>query len=171
MAALLTPRHLGLAGVLLCFFAMASALYLQHFGGLDPCPLCTFQRVGYVSAGIVFLMGALHNPGMIGRRIYAGIAGLCALYGASVAGRHIWLQNLPADKVPECGPGLDYMLDVFPMKDVLSMVFSGSGECAEIDWTFIGITLPELAFAGFAALIITAIAWAFWPTPETSSTQ
>lgn len=171
MAALLTPRHLGLAGVLLCFFAMASALYLQHFGGLDPCPLCTFQRVGYVSAGIVFLMGALHNPGMIGRRIYAGIAGLCALYGASVAGRHIWLQNLPADKVPECGPGLDYMLDVFPMKDVLSMVFSGSGECAEIDWTFIGITLPELAFTGFAALIITAIAWAFWPTPETSSTQ
>jgi len=166
MMAFLTPRRLGLAGFLMCVFAMASALYLQHFGGLDPCPLCTFQRVGYVGAGLFFLMGALHNPGRVGRRIYAALAGVCAIYGAAVAGRHIWLQNLPADQVPECGPGLDYMLDVFPMKDVLSMVFSGSGECAEIDWTFLGITLPELALMGFVALIITAIAWAVWPTSQ-----
>jgi len=163
MTALLTPRRLGLAGFIMCVFAMASALYLQHFGGLDPCPLCTFQRVGFVSAGLIFLVGALHNPGIIGRRIYAALAGICALYGAAVAGRHIWLQNLPADKVPECGPGLDYMLDVFPMRDVLAMVFSGSGECADIDWTFLGITLPELALLGFVALLVTTIAWAVWP--------
>jgi|SRR5690625_5200339 len=164
----ISPRYLGFAGFLMCVFAMASALYLQHVGGLDPCPLCTFQRVGYIGAGVVFLLGALHNPGVVGRRIYAVLTALCALYGAGVAGRHIWLQNLPEDQVPECGPGLDYMLDVFPMKDVLAMVFSGSGECAEIDWTFLGITLPELALIGFIALLATALAWAFWPTARSS---
>lgn len=164
----ISPRYLGFAGFLMCVFAMASALYLQYVGGLDPCPLCTFQRVGYIGAGAVFLLGALHNPGVVGRRIYAALTALCALYGAGVAGRHIWLQNLPEDQVPECGPGLDYMLDVFPMKDVLAMVFSGSGECAEIDWTFLGITLPELALIGFIALLATALAWAFWPTARSS---
>src|SRR5699024_12336715 len=66
----LSPRYVAFAGFLLCFFAMAAALYLQYFGGLEPCPLCTFQRVGYVVAGLVFLVAALHNPKKTGRIIY-----------------------------------------------------------------------------------------------------
>ncbi|HLR17089.1 MAG TPA: disulfide bond formation protein B [Alcanivoracaceae bacterium] len=159
----LSPRYIAFAGVLMSIFAMASALYLQHFGGLEPCPLCTFQRVGYVAAGVLFFLAALHNPARIGRVIYGILIAIPVVWGTVVAGRHIWLQNLPADQVPECGPGLDYMLSIFPLQDVLSMVFSGSGECAEVDWTFIGLTLPELALAGFIALFATAIAWVVWP--------
>jgi len=159
----LSPRYVAFAGFLLCFFAMAAALYLQYFGGLEPCPLCTFQRVGYVVAGLVFLVAALHNPKKTGRIIYTLLLSAASLWGAAVAARHVWLQNLPADQVPECGPGLDYMLSVFPLQDVLSMVFSGSGECADVDWHFFGFTLPELALVGFAAVLATALAWAFWP--------
>lgn len=145
---------------------MASALYLQYFDGLDPCPLCIFQRVGYIAAGAFFLVGALHNPKKIGRLLYASLAALSAIGGGAIAGRHIWLQNLPPEDVPGCGPGLDYILDVFPLQEALAMVFSGSGECAEIDWSMLGFSLPEVALGGFIVVTITAIAWAFWPTPQ-----
>ena len=73
----LSPRYIAFAGVLMSIFAMASALYLQHFGGLEPCPLCTFQRVGYVAAGVLFFLAALHNPARIGRVIYSSGMGNC----------------------------------------------------------------------------------------------
>lgn len=159
----LSPRYVALAGFTLCFSALAAALYLQYVGGLEPCPLCTFQRLGYASAGLFFALAMLHNPKKIGRAIYTLLIGAATLWGGVVAGRHVWLQNLPADQVPECGPGLDYMLSVFPLQDVLAMVFSGSGECADIDWHFLGFTLPELALLGFLAVFATALIWAFWP--------
>lgn len=160
---LLAPRMLNLLGFIACVVAMLGALYLQHVEDLEPCPLCVFQRVGVIAAGVFFLLAALHNPGATGQRIYGVLAGLSAIGGGIVAGRHIWLQNLPEDEVPACGPGLDYMLDVFPMRDVLSMVFSGSGECAEIDWTFLGITIPQLALITFVGLLAVALFQVFRP--------
>ncbi|KAF0807852.1 Periplasmic thiol:disulfide oxidoreductase DsbB [Alcanivorax sp. S71-1-4] len=154
---LLSPRGINLLGFLACVVAMAAALYLQHAEDLAPCPLCVFQRIGVIGAGIFFLLAALHNPGATGQRVYNVLAALSAIGGAIVAGRHIWLQNLPADEVPACGPGLDYMIDVFPMQEMLRMVFSGSGECAEIDWTFLGITIPQLALITFAGLLVLAL--------------
>lgn len=154
---LLAPRTINLLGFLACVAAMLGALYLQYAEDLEPCPLCVFQRVGVIAAGLFFLLAALHNPGSIGQRIYGALAGLGAIGGGIVAGRHIWLQSLPEDEVPACGPGLDYMLDVFPMRDVLSMVFSGSGECAEIDWTFLGITIPQMALLTFLGLLALAL--------------
>lgn len=154
---LLAPRTINLLGFLACVVAMLGALYLQYAEDLEPCPLCVFQRVGVIAAGLFFLLAALHNPGRTGQRIYGALAGLGAIGGGIVAGRHIWLQSLPEDEVPACGPGLDYMLDVFPMRDVLSMVFSGSGECAEIDWTFLGITIPQMALLTFLGLLALAL--------------
>lgn len=154
---LLSPRGINLLGVLACVVAMVSALYLQHAENLEPCPLCVFQRVGVIGAGLFFLLAALHNPGATGQRLYNVLAALSAIGGAIVAGRHIWLQNLPADEVPACGPGLDYMIDVFPMQEMLRMVFSGSGECAEIDWTFLGITIPQLAMITFVGLLALSL--------------
>jgi len=154
---LLAPRLVNLLAFLACVVAMAGALYLEHIEGLDPCPLCIFQRVGIIFAGIFFLLAALHNPKAIGQRVYAVLALIGVAGGGGVAARHVWLQNLPADQVPACGPALDYMMDVFPFLDVLNMVLSGSGECANIDWLFLGITLPMWSLFVFAGLAVAGL--------------
>ncbi|WP_111655565.1 disulfide bond formation protein B [Isoalcanivorax indicus] len=159
---LLSPRMLNLAGLLVCVLAMAIALWLQYGPvALEPCPLCTFQRLAMIAAGAFFLLAFLHNPGATGQRIWNALAGLSALTGAGVALRHMWLQSLPEDEVPACGPGLDYIMDVFPLWDALRMVFSGSGECAEIDWTFLGLTIPQQALLVFAGLLVLALVQLF----------
>jgi disulfide bond formation protein DsbB len=135
-------RSLNLLGFACCVGLMAYALYAEHVLMLTPCPLCILQRLAVISLGIVFLVAALHGAGGAGRYVYAALIALAALAGAAVAGWHVWMQNLPADQVPTCGPGLDYMLESFPLADVLKMVFSGSGECASIDWQFLGLSMP-----------------------------
>lgn len=104
------------------------------------------------------LVAALHNPASVGQRIYAASCATVAAIGAGVAGRQVWLQNLPEDQVPACGPGLEYMLEVFPLFEVLEMALRGTGDCAEVQWTFLTISIPGwslLAFCGF----IVAYAW------------
>ena len=161
---LLTPRWLNAAGLLACVCAMTGALLLQHYAGLEPCPLCIFQRIGVIVAGLFFLLALAHNPGPKGQRIYAVLAATGVIGGGIVAGRHVWLQHLPPDQVPACGPGLQYMLDVFPMQEVISMVLYGSGECAKVDWAFLGISLPGwslVVFLGLGALVITQFVLSF----------
>ena len=154
---LMTHRNMNVAGFFSCVALMLYALYAQIFLNLAPCPLCVLQRVGVVVVGLLFLLAAIQNPGVTGRRIYAGLIALVSLGGAGVAARHIWLQNLPAEDVPACGPGLDFMLDTFPLSDVLAMVFSGSGECAEISWMFLGLSMPVWVLIAFLGLSIYAI--------------
>lgn len=135
-------RVLNFAGALICTGLMAYALYAEHVLYLEPCPLCIFQRIAVIVLGIIFLIAALHNPGKTGRRVYAVLLGLAGAGGVAVAARHVQLQNLPPGEVPSCGPGLNYMLDAFPLGDALRMVFEGSGECATIDWEFLGLSMP-----------------------------
>lgn len=137
-----TPRIGNAFGLLACVALMGYALYAQYGLGLEPCPLCVFQRIGVISLGIVFALAAVHNPGIAGRRLYAGLLALAALGAAGVAGRHLWLQALPPERVPACGPGLDYMLESFPFTEMLQTVLSGSGECAQVDWRFLGLAMP-----------------------------
>jgi disulfide bond formation protein DsbB len=141
---------------------MIFALYAQHGLLLEPCPLCIFQRVAVMALGVIFLVAALHAPVTAATYIYAVLIGLAAMGGAGVAGRHVWLQNLPPDKVPACGPGLDFMLDAFPLAEVLQMVLSGSGECAEVSWSLLGLSMPAwllVAFAGlgFAGVLVNCV--------------
>ena len=135
-------RVLNLVGFAVCAGLMGFALYAQHVLLLQPCPLCVLQRVAVISLGLVFLVAALHNTAGLGRIIYAVLLGLVVAGGAIVAGRHAWLQQLPPDQVPACGPGLDYMLETFSLGETMNMVFSGSGECAEIVWQFLGLSMP-----------------------------
>jgi len=135
-------RIINLAAFVACAAMIGYALYSQHVNGLDPCPLCVFQRVAVIGLGLIFLLAALQNPARTGSRIYAWLLVLVAASGAAVSSRHVWLQSLPPDQVPACGPGLNYMLDVFPLRDALSMIFKGSGECAEIHWTLLGLSMP-----------------------------
>lgn len=142
-----------LLGFFACAALLAYALYSQYYGGLMPCPLCTFQRGAFIVLGAVFLIGALHAPnGQGGRRVYAVFALIAAGLGIAVAGRHVWLQHLPADQVPACGPDLSFMMEAFPLADVLRKVFTGSGECAEVDWTFLGLSMPEWSLIWFLGL-------------------
>jgi len=155
------PRPGNLFGFLACAGLMAYALYTQYVLGLEPCPLCIFQRVAVIGLGTVFGVAALHDPGVTGRRVYALLIGVTGAAGAGVAGRHLWLQTLPPERVPACGPGLDYMLESFPFTEMLATVLSGSGECAKVDWSFLGLAMP-----GWVLISVTALAtfgiWNNW---------
>jgi len=152
-------RILNTGGFLICSGMMAFALYEQYQLYLEPCPLCVFQRMAVIGLGVSFLLLAIHNPQPgWARRIYLGLFSLSMLAGITVAGRHVWLQHLPPDKVPSCGPGLGYMLDNFPLGDALKMVFTGSGECATVDWTFLGLSMPAWVLIS----VVTLGAAGFW---------
>ena len=149
---MLTPRRLFALGALVCAALVGAALYLQHVAHLEPCPLCIVQRVFVMILALVMASAAIHNPRGGGRRVYGALVAVVALLGAAVAGRHVYLQNLPPDRVPECGPGLDYILDAFPIGEALALILGGSGECAEVQWTFLSLTIPGwtlIVFVGF----------------------
>ena len=148
----MTTRQGLLIGFLICASLIGFGLYLQYIEQQDPCPLCIFQRVAFISLGVVFLLGAVHGPGRRGAMVYASLGGLAALTGVALAGRHVWLQHLPADKVPACGPGLSYMMDRYPVMRMLEKVLTGSGECAEAGWKFLGLTIAGWSLVWFILL-------------------
>jgi disulfide bond formation protein DsbB len=142
----ISSRLANLAGFLACAGLMAYALYAEHVLYLMPCPLCVFQRMAVIALGLVFLVAAIHNPATTGRRVYALLAFAAAAAGVGVAARHVWLQNLPPEEVPSCGPGFDFIMGTFPLSEALSMIFTGSGECADIVWQFLGLSMPAWVF-------------------------
>ncbi|RYZ86361.1 MAG: disulfide bond formation protein B [Moraxellaceae bacterium] len=151
----LAYRQINVLLFLASVVGMAFALYLQYYQHLDPCPLCIFQRIGLMGMGIFALIAAIHNPAKtLIRRSYTVLATLAIGWSTLVAGRHVWLQHLPPEDVPACGPGLDYWLDTFPLKDVVQKVLHGSGECAVVDWTFAGLSLPTLSLIFFSVLLL-----------------
>ena len=146
-------RLLNIAGFLAAAGMMGYALYAEHKLLMEPCPLCVFQRMAVIGLGAVFLLAALHHPASrAGKVTYAGLIATVAAIGAGVAGRHVWLQNLPPDQVPACGPGFDYIIDSFPLSDALKLIFTGSGECATIDWSFLGLSMPAWVLIGVVGL-------------------
>ncbi|WP_276605626.1 disulfide bond formation protein B [Candidatus Macondimonas diazotrophica] len=153
----LSPRQINFGGFSICVLLMAYAYYLQYVEGREPCPLCIFQRVGLVALGLTFLSMTVYQPGRIGQRIYAVLLGLIAIAGAGVAGRHVWLQNLPPDKVPACGPDLATMMQAWPLQTVIQNVLRGSGECAIVDWSFLGISIPGWCLIWFIVLGIVGV--------------
>ena len=140
---LVTRRKLFLTGFLISVLLIVYVLYTQYVLGLEPCPLCILQRVAVIALGISFLLLALRPPQRKQSKFLTSILlVMISSAGAGIAARHVWLQNLPPDKVPGCGPGLDFMMANFPLSEVLEMVFSGSGECAEISWSFAFLSMP-----------------------------
>ena len=151
-------------GFLACSAAMAVALVFQHVLGLEPCPLCIFQRITVIALGVIFLSAALHNPGSLGRRLYGLLLTLVSLTGIGIAGRHLWLQYMPHEGL-SCGPGLQYMLDAMPLQEVLSSVLQGSGDCGEILWSFLGLSIPGWTMVGFLAALAYSLFILFRKTP------
>jgi disulfide bond formation protein DsbB len=134
-------RLLNVMGVLICVGGLGFAYYAQFYLGMEPCPLCIFQRLALLAVGLVFLLAAFHNPHGWGAKVYGVLVGVTASVGASIAARQVWLQRLPPDEVPRCGPGLDYMLQNFPLTEAIREVLTGSGECAKVDLV-LGLSVP-----------------------------
>lgn len=153
----LSNRWLYLAGTLVIAAAFGTALYLQYVLHQEPCPLCMIQRLIFIAMMVLFAIATLHNPGRSGVKVYGALITLLALSGVSTAGRHIWLQHLPKDQVPACGPGLNYMLENFPMAEVWQELMHGSGECAAKGWTFLGLGLPEWSLLLYILLGVWAV--------------
>ena len=152
-----SPRKLNCVIVFGCLTMMAVALIIfERLMHLAPCPMCIFQRWGVIVVGIIASAAVLHNPGKAGVRIYGCLTLIAAISGGAVSGRHVWLQSLPEDQVPACGPGLDYLMDIFPPTDVIRMVLQGDGSCAEIVWSFMGLSLPTWTLFGFIGLALLA---------------
>jgi disulfide bond formation protein DsbB len=164
MLSKITPRLWYLFLVICCASLVGFALYNQYVDYLDPCPLCILQRLVFIWMGVIALLAALHNPGRAGGRIYAWLVGFGAIIGVLIAGRHIWLQNLPSSEVPECGPGLNYMLENFPLTEVFKTVFYGSGSCAEVLWTFLGMSMPMWTLVFYAGLGLATLWIVYRPT-------
>jgi len=152
-----TPRFGYALGFFVCAGLIGYALYLQYYQYQDPCPLCLLQRIVYIALMAVFLLAALHGPGRTGAIVYGGVLTATAAIGAAIAGRHVWLQHLPADRVPECGPGLEFILRKYSLFQALEKVLGGSGECAEAGWTFLGLTIAGWSFVWFVLLGLFAV--------------
>jgi protein dithiol:quinone oxidoreductase len=142
-ARMMSPRFSNLAGFLACAGLLAYAyFYVELYEGLEPCPLCMFQRVGIALLGLIFGVAALHDPKGWGRRVYAVLVGLASLLTAAIAARHIYVQHAPPGLIPSCGAPLEIMVKIMPITQVIAKVLAGSGECAQINWQFLGLAMP-----------------------------
>jgi protein dithiol:quinone oxidoreductase len=149
-----SPRICFFLGFLGCVSLLAVGAYMQFVLELEPCPLCISQRLAILATGILYLLAALHNRG---RNIYAIVIALSASIGAAISIRHIWLQHLPPEEVPECSPGLEYVFQNFPLGETIKLMLTGTGECAKVDWTLLGFSIPEMTLAAFLGLGVFAI--------------
>ena len=137
----------------MCF----GVLYLQMVKGVEPCPMCIMQRYALLGLGLIALVGALHNRGA---RVYGALITLAALLGGGVAARQSWLQLYPP-KTMGCGPGLEFMLETFPLTELLPKLFRGEGDCSTVDWTFLGLSIANWGLITFAVIAIVT-PWAVW---------
>jgi protein dithiol:quinone oxidoreductase len=135
-------RTVNLVGFLVCAALLGYALYAQYQLGLDPCPLCIFQRIGVALVGVSFLLAALHHPRGGGRWVYGVAIGVFALATIGVAARQLYIQHLPPGSIPSCGAPLAMMLKFLPVTEVIRKVLTGSGECGEVNWRFLGLAMP-----------------------------
>ena len=137
-----------------CAALLGYGYYLQHLQGLEPCPLCLVQRGFFYAVAVVCLVAALHGPRHIGITLYGVLGALFAAGGAATAARQVWLQSLPPDKVPQCGPDLFFMLENLPLSRALEKLVQGSGECAAVDWKFLGLSIAGWSLVWFVILAV-----------------
>ncbi|MDB9969362.1 disulfide bond formation protein B [Porticoccaceae bacterium] len=146
-------QTISLSAAAVCAGLIAVAiLYFQNYLGLEPCYLCMTQRVFVIAVGVIFLAAGLHNPAATGQKIYAGLATLTALGGSFFSIKQLWLQGLPEDQVPACGPPVDYLFDAFSVSEAISMLLRGDGNCAEVQWQLLGLSMPGWVLVSFIAL-------------------
>ena len=153
----MSPRIVFIMTAVACTSLLAYGYYLELVEGLEPCPMCMLQRICYIAIAVVSLAGAVHGPRLRAVYLYGSLTALAAMLGAAIAGRQVWLQHLPPDLVPECGPGLEFMLEVFPLAEAIKQIFMGSGECAQVLWTFLGLSIAAWSLVCFCSIFVAYI--------------
>ena len=149
-----------LLGFLACVSLLAYAIYTQLYDGLEPCNLCIFQRIAFAALGLVFVVGALHGPrGAGGRGVYGALAALAGLAGIGIAARHVYVQLNPVGA--SCGVPLSFMRETMSTTDVIRKVLTATGNCGDIDWTFLGLSMPAWSLVWFVGLTAWALYAAF----------
>lgn len=151
---ILSSKNINLLIVTSIFCLMAYGLYSQYVDGLEPCPLCMTQRFFFCLIGFFAFAAIIHKQK---QNVYAAFTSLSAIGGTAAAGRQVWLQHLPPDQVPACGPSLQYMLETFPIGDTFRALITGDGNCAEVVWSFLGLSMPEWALLWFVGLLVAGI--------------
>ncbi|HLX24554.1 MAG TPA: disulfide bond formation protein B [Usitatibacter sp.] len=161
----ITPRIVFAAIFVACAGLIAFALYLQEQLGLEPCPMCILQRYAFITLGIVALVAAIHGPKGLMLKVYGGLVALIAIAGGGVAIRHSWVQHFPP-KTESCGADLDFLVSSFPLSKALPKIFQGTGSCSAVDWTMLGLSIPEWALVWFAAFAAASLWVAFLRKPQ-----
>lgn len=139
-----------------CTALFGFGLYLQHAQALEPCPMCILQRYAFIAIGIVALVGAIDNPrGGWALRVYGGLVMSLAIAGSGVAIRHSYLQHFPPIN-QSCGADLSYLLEL-PLSRAWPAIFRGTGECSEVGWKFVGLSIPEWALIWYLIFAVLAI--------------
>lgn len=159
------PRLVAATIAIAAAVMMGIAFYMQYVLGLEPCPLCMTQRICVSLAGAIALLAVLHDRA---HRMYAVATGLACVAGGGFATRQLYLQGLPPEEVPACGPDLAYMLEAFPMSDLLQAMLVGTGNCAAVDWSLLGISIAGWVLVGVTGLALLAI-WQFASAMRTAS--
>lgn len=162
---LLSSRHTFALIAIGCTGLILTGLYMQEVMGLIPCALCITQRIFIIAVGLSALIAFFHKPKGFGQKMYAGAGIIFAIIGGSFSFRQVYLQSLPADQVPACGPDISYMFENFPLKDALTLLLRGDGNCAEVAWTFMGVSIPGWTLVAFAGLVGFNL-WQFFRTPQ-----
>lgn len=151
------PRRVFAAMAVVCFGMLAFAvLYLQNIVGLTPCPMCIVQRDALILAGFCCVLAAL-SPRMNAWRVWGGIGTLVAVLGAFTAAKQSWLQWHPPE-FASCGRDIYGIIETFPLSRAIPLIFKGSGDCAAVDWTFLGGSIANWSFVAFIVFIVVAVA-------------
>ena len=152
----LSPRTAFAAVFLSCAGLIGVGLYIQGVLGLEPCPMCILQRYAFVSIGVVALVAAIHGPGPIATRLYSGLVILFAIVGGGTSLRHSYLQRFP-DESQSCGADLEFLVNNFPLSQAFPKIFAGTGECSKVQWSMLGLSIPEWAFVWFVIFAALAL--------------
>lgn len=155
---MIQPLQWSLLALALAGAMVGGAQFMEHILKLDPCPLCLMQRLWVMLAGLFVIAGVAHDPRV---RAYPILALLCGIVGAGFSIRQLWLQNLPDDAVPACGPDMGYMIEAFPVSEILTAMTLGTGNCAQVSWTLLGISIAGWSLGGF---VVLTTALGFWLT-------
>ena len=152
-----SARQIHLIIFLIVGSLLGYAAYSMKILGLEPCTLCITQQFFYCLIGLSAFVSFLHNPGITVSRVYSFSLSLFSLAGIWISGRQVWLQGLPEDEVPLCGPPLEYIIDVFPFADVINALFMGDGNCAEIPWEFLGLSMAGWSLVWFLIILFLCL--------------
>ena len=142
---------------LACLGLLGFGLVLQHVIHLEPCPLCILQRIAFIAIGAIALAAVIHNPQRRGWAPYGSLLAFLSMVGGGIAAWQVYLQNMPPGQAPECGPGLDFMLEAMPLTKILPLIFKGSGECAEVTWTFLELSIAQWALGWFVLFALAGV--------------